>query len=461
MRATPAIAPRCTKPRVAAMAKSSGRCSVPARTCMHATSTAARPLDAARGGHLEVLERLLPHRPEVAHVDHDGRDALMLAGTAERADPQLVRRLLDPRPRSDAPRQRPAPRRRSRRRRRDAGRSLRFSTPRSAAGGRDGCGRDDAGRSRAGHAVARWPARRSFRRSAHGGRPVVAPRARCAAARVAGRGPGHGRAARRCPHRLAARAWCGPGCARRRGRQRDVRAARPGPVAAAALQALLRRAVSPAGAGGFARFLGACVASDHAGRALELLAIDLLDRGADPYAPLPAGDPPLALAVRLGWLRVVERLVSYGVDLNARDSHGMTALHLAAALGRESALKALIAQGADPEMRAADGQTPLGVALSSGRRDLADWPHWRGWPLPGRPLQAADLPSAAIVGEVHRASPYRSRPRSERDRRDKAAPHCCARPAADIAPWQTRSDDGRIKPITPLLAGHVGFFKRG
>jgi hypothetical protein len=33
-----------------------------------------------------------------------------------------------------------------------------------------------------------------------------------------------------------------------------------GPVAAAALQALLRRAVSPAGAGGFARFLGACVA---------------------------------------------------------------------------------------------------------------------------------------------------------------------------------------------------------
>src|SRR6478735_3325703 len=52
-------------------------------------------LDAARGGHLEVLERLLPHRPEVALADHDGRDALMLASTAERADPALLRRLLE------------------------------------------------------------------------------------------------------------------------------------------------------------------------------------------------------------------------------------------------------------------------------------------------------------------------------------------------------------------------------
>ena len=185
-----------------------------------------------------------------------------------------------------------------------------------------------------------------------------------------------------------------------RATTRCSRCSRRAPSRPAALQALLRRAVSPAGAGGLARFLGACVASDHAGRALELLALDLLERGADPFAPSPAGDPPLALAVRLGWLRVVERLVAHGVDLDARDSHGMTALHLAAALGREAALKALIAQGADPDMRAADGQTPLGVALSSGRRDLADWLDWRGWPLPGRPLQAADLPSAAIVGEA-------------------------------------------------------------
>ncbi|HWI24251.1 MAG TPA: ankyrin repeat domain-containing protein, partial [Lysobacter sp.] len=139
---------------------------------------------------------------------------------------------------------------------------------------------------------------------------------------------------------------------------------------------------------------------DHAGRALELLALDLLERGADPFAPSPAGDPPLALTVRLGWPRLLQRLLAHGVDLDARDSRGMTALHLAAALGREAALKTLIAHGANPEMRAADGQTPLGVALSAGRRDLADWLDWHGWPLPGRPLQPADLPAAAIVGEA-------------------------------------------------------------
>src|SRR5688572_18064781 len=52
-------------------------------------------LDAARGGHLEVLERLLPHRPDIGLVDHDGRDALMLASTADRANPLLVKRLLE------------------------------------------------------------------------------------------------------------------------------------------------------------------------------------------------------------------------------------------------------------------------------------------------------------------------------------------------------------------------------
>lgn len=174
--------------------------------------------------------------------------------------------------------------------------------------------------------------------------------------------------------------------------------ARPG--ALASLQALLRRGASPAGAGGLARFLGACAAGDHGARGFERTALELLDRGADPYARSPAGDPPLAVAVRLGWMRLAHRLIACGVDLDARDSRGMSALHLAAALGRETALKALVAHGANPEVRAADGQTPLGVALSSGRRDLADWLDWRGWPLPRRPLQASDLPAAAIVGDA-------------------------------------------------------------
>ena len=166
------------------------------------------------------------------------------------------------------------------------------------------------------------------------------------------------------------------------------------------LQAFLRRGVSPAGAGGLARFLDACARNDHAARGLEQFALELLERGADPFAASPLGDPPLALAVRLGWSRLLDRLLDIGVNREARDSHGMSALHLSAALGREAALRQLIAKGANPESRAADGQTPLGVALASGRRDLADWLDWRGWPLPRRALRAADLPAAAMTGDT-------------------------------------------------------------
>lgn len=172
-----------------------------------------------------------------------------------------------------------------------------------------------------------------------------------------------------------------------------------GPEGLPALQALLRAGISPAGAGGLARFLEACSRGEQAGRGLEQFALDLIERGADPFAVAPCGDPPLALAVRLGWMRLLERLVACGVDLDLRDGRGMTALHLAAALGREPALKLLVRHGASPNVRAADGQTPLGVALAAGRRDLADWLDWSGWPLPRRPLQAEDLPAAAIVGD--------------------------------------------------------------
>lgn len=173
-----------------------------------------------------------------------------------------------------------------------------------------------------------------------------------------------------------------------------------GPVAAHSIHALLRRGVSPAGAGGLARFLAACVAADRAERGLEKLALELLDRGADPFASAPTGDPPLTLAVRLGWTHVIARLIDIGIALDVRDQHGMTALHLAAALRREPIVKQLILHGASPNVRAADGQTPLGVALSSGRRDLADWLDWRQWPLPGRALRPSDLPQAAVVGDA-------------------------------------------------------------
>lgn len=172
------------------------------------------------------------------------------------------------------------------------------------------------------------------------------------------------------------------------------------PDALPLLQALLHHGASPGGAGGLARYLVACADRDQAARVFESTALDLLARGADPFAVSPHGDPALSLAVRLGWPRLLERLVTIGVDLDARDSRGMTALHLAAALGREAALKTLVRHGASASARAADGQTPLGVALSAGRRDLADWLDWRGWAPPRRALEAADLPAAAMAGDA-------------------------------------------------------------
>ncbi len=171
-----------------------------------------------------------------------------------------------------------------------------------------------------------------------------------------------------------------------------------GDEATASLRALLDRGGSPAGAGGLARFLSACVQAGQGGNDVENTALLLLDHGADPFGE--ANYPPLALAVRLSAYRLLERLLQSGLDRETRDRHGMTALHLATALGREQAVKRLVAHGASPESSAADGQTPLGVALASGRRDLADWLDWRGWPLPKRALQPSDLPGAATAGDV-------------------------------------------------------------
>ncbi len=166
------------------------------------------------------------------------------------------------------------------------------------------------------------------------------------------------------------------------------------------IEALLRQAVSPAGRGGLARYLTACVRQGAGGIEHEAFALELLARGADPFGPSREGDPAATLAVRLGWARLLRELCGIGVDLNVRDSHGMSPLHLAAALGRAPMLRVLVAHGAAPDLLAADGQTPLGVALSSGRRDLADWLDWRGWSLPRRPLRDSDVPAAAIVGDA-------------------------------------------------------------
>ncbi len=172
-----------------------------------------------------------------------------------------------------------------------------------------------------------------------------------------------------------------------------------GGSATGALQRLLDRAVSPAGAGGLARYLHACALGEASSRAQEQLALSLLDRGADPFAAT-AGTPTLHLTVRLGWLRLAERLLSSGCAPDARDARGITALQLACTLGREAAVRLLVRAGASPELRTPNGETALGIALAADRHDLVAWLDWRGWRLPLRPLQPTDLPAAAMVGDA-------------------------------------------------------------
>ena len=167
-----------------------------------------------------------------------------------------------------------------------------------------------------------------------------------------------------------------------------------------ALQRLLDRGQAVGGRAGLSRFLIACQSSEHTSRGAEQTALALLERGADAFGALPGQDPALVLAVRLGWQRLLAALLSQGVDPNARDARGHPAIHVAAAQGREGALRALIRAGALPQLRSPDGQSALGVALSAGRDDLSHWLEWRIWTLPGRPLQAIDLPAAAIAGDL-------------------------------------------------------------
>jgi len=361
-------------------------------------------LDAAAQGHAGVLERLLAHQPDVNAVDADGNNALLLASRAEHVSAALIRRLLDLGIAGDS-----------------VGGDGRRAVDHAAAAGRwsivsllDPAYPLPAAVSDAAQASSEGEGGETL--------PVLNDRAPLALLREAlvfGNVDGMAPLARLCSADELGGLLHDPELALQprvidwllaHGAAPEVLDAcgdtpmfallSRGVDAIPTLQVLLHHGVSPAGAGGLTRLLAACAQHDHGARSTEQFALELLERGADPFGPSPAGDPALSLAVRLGWLKLQQWLLLNGADREARDSHGMTALHLATALAREAALKQLVLQGASPDARAADGQTPLGVALSSGRRDLADLLDWRGWPLPLRALRDADVPAAAMAGDA-------------------------------------------------------------
>ncbi len=361
-------------------------------------------LEAARGGRAGVVEHLLPHKPDLHAVDLEGRNAVLLACMADNVSPLLVRRLLDLGIAADVP---DPQGRRAVDIAAAAGRwaivsllDRSYPLPTAVSDGLASAGDDDSGQGSP--ALPDRPPLDLLREAlGFGNVDGMASLARLCSPDELG-GLLHDGELALDPHAVD---WllahgAAPEVLDACGDTPMFALLARGIDAVPALQVLLRRGVSPTGVGGLARLLSACAQHDQAARGLEQLALELLERGADPFAPSPAGDPPLSLAVRLGWLRLQQALLTLGVDREARDSHGMTALHLATALAREGSLKLLVQQGASPEARAADGQTPLGVALSIGRRDLADWLDWRVWQLPRRALRAADLPAAAMAGDA-------------------------------------------------------------
>lgn len=106
----------------------------------------------------------------------------------------------------------------------------------------------------------------------------------------------------------------------------------------------------------------AAAGKDH----IEIVQL-LLDRGAKPDVPDPAGWTALIHATYFGARpELLSLLVQKGADVNHQNDRGATALYLAAAAGREATVRRLLALGANPALATRSGYTPLRVAQTNG-----------------------------------------------------------------------------------------------
>ncbi len=171
------------------------------------------------------------------------------------------------------------------------------------------------------------------------------------------------------------------------------------PESLEALDELFKMGQGIAGRGLLAHAM-ATIGSAAEGAALTL---KLLEHDGDLFGVDDAGRVALHYAAIHAMPQMLIILLQRGCDPNIRDREGQTPLHHALKQPPAQAvplLRALVAAGANPEAADASGETPLGQALQADNDTCVRWLRWSVWPLPGRPLRAADLHAAAAVGDA-------------------------------------------------------------
>jgi len=176
------------------------------------------------------------------------------------------------------------------------------------------------------------------------------------------------------------------------------------PLALDCIAAALDAGAAPGGGSLLPLLSGGVAEADCARRdRVELLALSMIERGADPFGVDSLGRGLLHHAAIAPWPRLLELGLIRGLDPNARDRRGCTPLHhvIQGQAGLVDAhLQLLLRHGADPLRAAGDGQTALGLALQLGRHEQAAWLRWGPWPLPMRALRDADIADAARTGDL-------------------------------------------------------------
>ncbi|GAB4062346.1 hypothetical protein GCM10028811_30570 [Uliginosibacterium sediminicola] len=116
--------------------------------------------------------------------------------------------------------------------------------------------------------------------------------------------------------------------------------------------------------------LGSSALMQASAMAKPLLALELLNAGADLYATDLRGKPVVAYAVEANSCEILEQLIQHGLVVDRSYADGYTALMWAAQNGRYQALQCLLKHGAQKELRNAAGFTALDLAHQARQGDV-------------------------------------------------------------------------------------------